>query len=158
MKKLIASSLFAVSLLTTSVSAETVENWSRNEINGYMRYWTRNKDGSNFVVWCHPTKTINGTLIHIEIDGKTPTPGTRIKMILDKDIFELPVNGQGYIGSDCATCADSFDYVWHRLRSSHFVAVKFKDERYAHFSLRGAKNVLPGDVCPTDWHKSHPGS
>lgn len=158
MRKLYSATVLLSALLSASAFAGTVENWNSSKINGYTRYWTTNRGGANFIVWCHPTRPFNGTLLQIEIDGKTPPPESRIKVVLDKDIFELPVNKHGYIGSDCATCADSFDYVWHRLRSSSSVAVKFTDERYALFSLKGANAVLPGAACPTDWRKSHPGT
>ncbi len=145
-------------LLCLPAGAETVEKWSSGEVNGFTRFWTTNNQGANFVVWCHPQRKVNGTLLHIVIEGKTPPPDTRVKLILDQEVLDLPVNKQGYISSECATCADSFDYVWHKLRSSRSLAVKFQDERYAGFSLRGAHQIIPGPVCPTDWEKRNAGS
>jgi len=158
MKNLIFIVFFAIYLLPSAAGAETAEKWNSGEINGFTRYWTTNNEGANFVVWCHPERKINGTLLHIEIGGKTPKPNTRVKLILDREVLDLPVNEQGYIDSGCATCADSFGYVWHKLRSSHSLAVKFHDESYAGFSLRGAQQILPGPVCPTDWEKRHSGA
>lgn len=153
------TSVFLVgALLSTASLADTIGKWNRGEVNGFTRYWTTNNSGANFVVWCHPDRKVNGTLLHIEIDGQTPTPNTRIKLIMDQEILELPVNNQGYIDSGCATCSDSFGYVWHQLRASHTLAVKFHDNRYAGFSLRGARDILPGPVCPTDWQKKNPSS
>ncbi|PVB60985.1 hypothetical protein [Labrenzia sp. 011] len=158
MKNIATISLLAASLLSGMAQAATVEKWNSGEINGFTRYWTTNNQGSNFVVWCHPERNVNGTILHILIDGSTPPPDTRVKLIMDQEILDLPVNKQGYIASGCATCADSFDYVWHKLRSARSLAVKFQDERYAGFSLRGAREIMPGPVCPTDWDKRHPGS
>ncbi|POF31521.1 hypothetical protein [Roseibium marinum] len=158
MKTFFTTSFLAVSLLSNVAGAETVEKWNSGEVNGFTRFWTTNNEGSNFVVWCHPQRKVNGTLLHIVIAGDTPPPDTRVKLILDREVLDLPVNKQGYIDSGCATCADSFDYVWHKLRSSRSLAVKFQDERYAGFSLRGARQIIPGSVCPTDWDKRKPSS
>jgi len=152
MKKAISTALLGFALMG-SANAQTVEKWSRGEVNGFTRYWTTNNVGSSFVVWCHPDRKTNGTLLHVVIDGKTPEPNTRIKLVIDTEIMQLPVNGQGYTDTDCAHCADTFEYVWHRLRSATAIAVKFADERYAGFSLKGAAEILPADVCPTDWQK-----
>ncbi|MCV0427759.1 MAG: hypothetical protein K5905_20065 [Roseibium sp.] len=160
MKKSIAIALIVTVFLPNIAFSKTVGKWNSGTVGGFTRYWTTNNVGSNnvgsnFVVWCHPKRKINGTLLHIEIEGKAPPPGTRIKLILDQEILDLPVNKQGYIDSGCATCADSFDYVWHKLRSSQTMAVKFKDNSYAGFSLKGAQKILPGSVCPTDWEKKN---
>lgn len=154
----LSGAILAGLLLSGTASAASFGKWNSGEINGFTRYWTKNNVGDNFVVWCHPVRKVNGTLLHIEIDGQTPAPNTRIKLIMDQEILELPVNSQGYIDSGCATCSDSFGYVWHRLRSAHTMAVKFQDNRYAGFSLKGAQQILPGPVCPTDWQKKNPNS
>nr|WP_286183193.1 hypothetical protein [Labrenzia sp. R4_1] len=151
-KKLITSLIIGFAL-TSSVQAKTIEKWHAGEVDGFTRYWTTNNIGASFVVWCHPQRPVNGTLLHVVIDGKTPTPNTRMKLIIDNEIMEIPVNEQGYIDTGCATCADTFEYVWHRLRAATAIAVKFKDESYAGFSLKGAKEILPANVCPTDWQK-----
>lgn len=150
--------LFSILFFGTmaSATAGTVGKWNSSEVNGFTRYWTTNSGGANFIVWCHPERSINGTVLHIEIQGGTPAPNSRLKIILDKEILQLPVNSEGYIDSSCATCADSFDYVWHRLRTASTMAVKFQDDRYAGFSLNGAEEVLPAPSCPTDWQKKNP--
>ncbi|MCR9282768.1 MULTISPECIES: hypothetical protein [Stappiaceae] len=158
MKRILSAAIIASALLPTSALAETAGKWKSGEINGFTRYWTTNNLGANFVVWCHPKRRINGTLLHIDIDGKMPPPRSRIKLIMDREILELPINEQGYVETACAACSDSFGYVWHRLRSSHSLAVKFQDDSYAGFSLRGAQKIIPGNVCPTDWQKQHPRS
>ena len=101
---------------------------------------------------------MNGTLLQVLIDGKSPPPLSRIKVMLDRHGLELQINKQGYVDTNCPTCSDGFDYVWHMLRSSHSLAVKFEDNRSAGFSLRGAMQVLPGPACPTDWKKNHSGA
>ncbi|MEM9632360.1 MAG: hypothetical protein AAGA50_13605 [Pseudomonadota bacterium] len=153
MNKTAAIVLVLTAVLSSSAVGKTVGKWNSGKVDGFTRYWTTNNVGANFVVWCHPERKVNGTLLHIEIEGKSPPPESRIKLILDQEILDLPVNNQGYIGSACATCADSFDYVWHKLRSAHTMAVKFDDDSYAGFSLKGAQAILPGAVCPTDWEK-----
>ncbi len=154
----VAGALLASMLLSTAALAASAGKWNSGEVNGFKRYWTTNNSGASFVVWCHPERKVNGTLFHILIDGKTPAPNTRIKLVLDKEILELPVNNQGYIDTGCATCSDSFGYIWHRMRAAHSMAVKFYDQRYAGFSLKGAPEILPGPVCPTDWQKKQPNS
>ncbi|WP_269581618.1 hypothetical protein [Roseibium sp. Sym1] len=158
MFRCVAGTILTTMLLSSTVSAASFGKWNSGEVNGFTRYWTTNSLGASFVVWCHPRRTVNGTLLHIEIDGATPSPNTRIKLIMDREILELPVNEQGYIDSGCPTCSDSFGYVWHRLRAAHTLAVKFHDNRYAGFSLKGAREILPGPVCPTDWQKKNPNS
>jgi hypothetical protein len=157
MKRFMAACLASV-LLPAAAPAATFGKWNSGEVNGFTRYWTTNNVGSTFVVWCHPDRKVNGTLLHIEIDGRTPAPRTRIKLIIDTEVLELPVNDQGYIDSGCPACSDSFGYVWHRLRGARSMAVKFYDERYAGFSLNGARQIIPGPVCPTDWQKKNPGN
>ena len=152
MKTFIAA-VIVFALLPTAAVAKTVGKWNSGQVNGFTRYWTTSHSGSNFIVWCHPKRQVNGTLLHVEISGKTPPPHSRIKLILDDEILELPVNKQGYVSSDCPTCADSFGYVWHKLRSANTMAVKFQDNSYSGFSLKGAPTILPGAVCPTDWEK-----
>jgi hypothetical protein len=158
MYKWFTGAFIAILLIPSATSAANVGKWHSGEVDGFTRYWTTNKVGSSFVVWCHPDRQVNGTLLHIVIDGKTPTPNTRLKLVLDQEILELPVNDQGYIDTGCATCSDSFGYIWHRLRAAHSMAVKFYDQRYAGFSLKGAPDILPGKVCPTDFQKKQPNS
>jgi hypothetical protein len=155
MNRSVAFAMIASALFADVSVAKTIEKWNSGEINGFTRYWTTNNVGANFVVWCHPSRQINGTLLHVEINGKTPKPNTRIKLIIDRNVLDLPVNEQGYVDTSCATCADSFGYVWHKLRSARTIAVKFNDLSYAGFSLKGAQQILPGSVCPTDWEKKN---
>lgn len=158
MNRRLCIAIIAAMILPGAAAAETAGKWNSGEINGFTRYWTTNNDGANFVIWCHPERKINGTLLQVEIGGRMPKPSTRIKVIMDREILELPINDHGYIDSGCPTCSDSFGYVWHKLRSSHTLAVKYHDDSYAGFSLRGAREIIPGPVCPTDWQKSHPRS
>lgn len=151
----IAAALIVFAFVSDVAVAKTIGKWSSGEINGFTRYWTTNNVGASFIVWCHPSRRINGTLLHIEIDGKTPKPHSRVKLIIDRDILDLPVNEQGYIDSGRPVSSDSFDYVWHKLRSASAIAVKFHDHSYAGFSLKGAEEILPGTVCPTDWRKKN---
>lgn len=72
MKRILSAAIIASALLPTSALAETAGKWKSGEINGFTRYWTTNNLGANFVVWCHPKRRINGTLLHIDIDGKMP--------------------------------------------------------------------------------------
>lgn len=155
MTKLARLTIIATVLLSNTAIGETIGKWNSGNVNGFTRYWTTNNVGANFVVWCHPLRKVNGTLLHIEIQGKTPAPNSRIKLILDQEILDLPINKQGYVSSACATCADSFGYVWHKLRSAQTMAVKYEDNSYAGFSLKGAQKILPGAVCPTDFEKNN---
>jgi hypothetical protein len=84
----------------------------------------------------------------VVIDGKTPTPNTRMKLIIDNEIMEIPVNEQGYIDTGCATCADTFEYVWHRLRAATAIAVKFKDDSYAGFLAQRCERNFTGKCLP----------
>ncbi len=158
MKRLYLISIVAASFLSNSTSAATVDKWNSGEIDGFTRYWTTNNEGSSFVVWCHPKRRLNGTLLQVLINNKFPPPNSRVTVILDRQALDMPVNKQGYIETNCATCSDSFGYVWHMLRSSHSLVVKFPDDQFAGFSLRGAQEILPGPVCPTDWEKNHSGT
>ncbi|WP_421983426.1 hypothetical protein [Roseibium sp.] len=149
--------LFAFFFLALSApigaQAETIGKWHSGDVNGFTRYWTTNDVGSNFVVWCHPKRQVNGTLLQFEIEGRMPPPNSRVRVILDSSVLDVPVNEHGYIGTGCPACSDSFGYIWHKIRSSRTLAIKYPDDTYAGFSLKGALNVLPGNVCPTDWEK-----
>ncbi|MEM8702120.1 MAG: hypothetical protein AAGF82_09865 [Pseudomonadota bacterium] len=152
MKRLVAFFFLALVAPFTALG-ETTGKWHRGDVDGFTRYWTTNDVGSNFVVWCHPQRQVNGTLLHVEIEGRMPPPNSRVRVILDSSVLDVSVNEHGYIGTGCPACSDSFGYIWHKIRSSRTLAVKFQDDTYAGFSLKGALNVLPGNVCPTDWQK-----
>ncbi len=155
MKRLLTVFAFLATTLCTTAYAETSGAWNSQEIKGFKRYWTVNSTGGSVTIWCHPDRISRGTLISIDIEGRRPDPETLVRIELDRKLIKFHADSEGYIQTACATCSDNFDYFWHQLRSSAQFRVLFEDERYAGFSLRGARRILPGDVCPTDWVKRH---
>lgn len=153
MYKKICAVVFLALAFSTPTVAKQSEKWHNETVQNFQKYWTVNNSGSKFIIWCNPDRNVSGTLIDIKIDGQTAPPGTRIRVVIDNDMIKLPSDANGYIQTSCATCADSFRFLWNRLRSSVSLAVKFEDDRYADFSLRGASRILPGPSCPTDFEK-----
>jgi hypothetical protein len=137
--------------------ASKSSKWHKETVQGFNKYWTENETGSRFIIWCHPTRKKMGTVVDIDIEGASAPANKRIRIVLDRDMIKLPADGKGYIQTKCTTCADSYKFLWNRLRSSTYLAVKFADERYAAFSLVGARTTLPGAVCPSDFEKRQPG-
>lgn len=153
MYKTLCVAAFSALALSTSIAAKEAEKWHNETVQNFQKYWTANNSGSKFIIWCNPDRKVSGTLIDIKINGQKAPPGTRIRVVIDRDMIKLPSDSSGYIQTSCATCADSFKFLWNRLRSATSLAVKFEDDRYANFSLKGASRILPGPTCTTDFEK-----
>ncbi|MTI44157.1 hypothetical protein JM93_04173 [Roseibium hamelinense] len=148
-----AAFMVCFAILCAPALSVDVKSWRSSTVDGFTKFWVDNHDGAKFIIWCHPSRPVSGTLVDIHIDGQRAPANSRVRIIVDKDMVQLPADSRGYILTDTATGADSFRILWHELRSSFGLAVKFKDERYASFSLNGAKDALPGIACPADFDK-----
>ncbi|WP_306148362.1 MULTISPECIES: hypothetical protein [unclassified Roseibium] len=136
--------------VTPSVSG-TVGSWHSEKVNGYQHYWTKNKLGSRFSIWCPDSKKAVLPLISIDIKGRLPVPRTLIRVELDHRLIKFTADRDGYIRPDCPACADNMRYFWQLLRNSARFAVLFdEDRRYAGFSTRGVGEVIPPTVCEPD--------
>ncbi|MEJ8476631.1 hypothetical protein [Roseibium algae] len=127
--------------------------WNNEKIQGFEKYWTDAADGSRFTIWCHKKRKYSGTVVDIDIDGKNAPPSKEISIVIDRKLLNMTADEGGYVQTDCATCADGYKVLWNRLRSGSSLAVKFKDNRYAAFSLKGAREILSKDTCPADFYK-----
>ncbi|MBO6756211.1 MAG: hypothetical protein JJ902_07785 [Roseibium sp.] len=141
-------------VFSTTALAGQSGRWHSDTIKGFDRYWTINRDGARVTIFCNDQRPILGTLISFDIDGKPPKPGSLVRIELDRQMVKFRVDERGFIQTDCAACSDSFAYFWHRLRTSAKFAVLFEDDRFAGFSLRGAREILPSNACRTDWEKT----
>ena len=153
MKARIFLAFIVAFLISAPAGAITNAEWRSEMVKGFQKYWIENNSGARFTIWCNPKKKTMGTVIDIDIDGANAPANKRVRILLDNDMIKLPADNKGYIRTKCAVCADSYRIIWNRLRSSRSLAVKFNDERYAVFSLVGARKVLPGNACPADFDK-----
>ncbi|MEM5582487.1 hypothetical protein WNZ15_08505 [Roseibium sp. AS2] len=121
--------------------------WRSDTAHGYERYWTENRDGARFAIWCPPSHDIKAALIGIDINGRLPAPDTVVRVELNRKLIKFRVGHDGYIHNTCASCPDNLTYFWHQMRSAPRVMVLFDDKRYAGFSLRGIQKATPHSVC-----------
>ncbi|NVK34368.1 MAG: hypothetical protein HWE23_07800 [Rhodobacteraceae bacterium] len=146
-----------VSILLFGIStakAETIGLWKTEDVQGFQKYWTTTKNGDSFAIWCNPSRSVSGTVIDIAIKGFRAPPDRSIRLIFGRSkLMHLQADKDGYVQTNCAACADAYKVVWNRMRSGGHVAVKFDDERYAVFSLKGANKILTGNMCPADFYK-----
>lgn len=134
-------------LLILPVSAATSGNWHSEPVRGFQSYWTINKKGARFTIWC-PSRTKDALpLIGIDIKGKRPRPDTMIRVELDHRLIKFNVSDDGFIRPDCPACGDNLRYFWQLLRGSARFGVLFEDSRHAFFSTKGARDVIPPAVC-----------
>lgn len=128
--------------------------WHNDAAHGYQRYWTENRAGSRFTIWCPENRNLRGTLIGIDIKGHLPSPDSLVLIELDHKLIKFNTGSDGYIRTDCPACADNLTYFWHRLRSSVKFAIQLEDRRYAGFSLRGVQETMPATVCSSQFART----
>lgn len=147
--------LALLALTTVSSPAFVVNsgNWHNEVVKGFEKYWTETNDGSRFTIWCNRKRNLSGTVIDIDIAGRNAPPRKSIKVVIDRQMITMSADSRGYVQTDCAACADGYTVLWNRLRTGVSMAVKFDDERYAAFSLKGARDILSNSVCPADFYK-----
>ncbi|MEP3047650.1 MAG: hypothetical protein ABJL55_11960 [Roseibium sp.] len=145
-KRLIKISI-ATLMMTAPVAADQFGNWNRDNIKGYETYWTVNSDGARFTIWCPPDNQVKNALIGIDINGKLPKASSVVKVEVGRRLVKFNTDRDGYIRTDCTTCADNLTYFWNLMRSSAHLKVLLDDRRHAGFSLRGAREVFPSAVC-----------
>ncbi|WP_417671516.1 hypothetical protein [Roseibium sp.] len=139
--------------ITGQAAAIQNGSWHNETVQGFEKYWTETKDGARFTIWCNRKRNLAGTVIDIDIDGKNAPAKKNIRVVVDRHMIKMRADSKGYVQTDCAACADGYTVLWNRLRSGVTLAVKFDDERYAAFSLRGAREILSENVCPADFYK-----
>lgn len=141
--------LLSAFLIAASSHAGAAEQsrWHSDKAHGYERYWTENRAGARFTIWCPPSHNIRAALIGIDIKGHLPAPGSLVRVELDHKLIKFRAGPDGYIRNDCNACADNLTYFWHLMRSSVKFVVQLEDKRYAGFSLRGVQQTTPHAVC-----------
>jgi hypothetical protein len=134
-------------MLPSSALADQVGKWQSGTVQGFTKYWTVNDDGAHFTIWCKAQRDHPVSLISIDIQGHPAPPRKRVKIVVGRTLVKLTADSNGYLPTGCAACADSFVYLWNRIRSSSHLSVMFDDDRRAGFSLEGAMDILPGAAC-----------
>ena len=133
--------------------AQRIGNWHSESVQGFNKYWTETSNGSRFTIWCNPGRKIAGTVIDIDIEGRNAPARRNIRVVVDRKMIKMPADRRGFVQTDCAACADSYQVLWNRLRSGVRLTVQFDDARYAAFSLKGAREILSSRICPADFYK-----
>jgi hypothetical protein len=136
-----------------SASAVQYGQWKNETVQGFEKFWTETADGSRFTIWCNRKRNLSGTVVDIDIDGRNAPAQRSIRVVIDRSMLKLTADANGYVQTDCAACADGYTVLWNRLRSGTNLAVKFEDDRYAVFSLKGAREALSSSTCPADFYK-----
>lgn len=134
-------------LVPGTASAAQVGRWQSGIVQGYTKYWTVNNDGAHFTIWCKSQRNKPVSLISIDIEGQPAPPSKRVEIAIGRSFVKLDADRNGYLPTNCPTCADNFVYLWNQIRSATRLAVTFADDRHAGFSLDGARDVLPGTAC-----------
>lgn len=134
-------------MMSSTAFADQFGSWNRDNIKGYETYWSTNSDGARFTIWCPPNNLVQNALIGIELNGKLPTSSSVVKVEIGRRLVKFKTDSDGYIRTDCATCSDNLTYFWSLMRSSPHLKVLFNDQRYAGFSLKGAREAFPVSVC-----------
>jgi len=143
-------SIFLFGAAQPAVAADS-GSWRSDTAHGYERYWTENRSGARFTIWCPPNHNIQAALIGIDIKGRLPEPGSVVRIELDHKLIKFKAGPDGYIHNDCPACADNLTYFWHRLRAAGIFKVLFEDRRYAGFSVRGVREATPHSVCSSQF-------
>lgn len=122
-------------------------NWHTEPVEGFQSYWTVNNKGARFTIWCPSGSKAALPFISIDIKGRRPPPETLIRVELDHRLIKFTASTDGFIRPDCPACADNLRYFWQLLRRSGRFGVLFQDQRYAFFSTKGVRDVVPPTVC-----------
>lgn len=139
----------AAALTMTSATAAFADDlyWRHETVKGFEKYFTSTEDGSHFIIWCNPARGLAGAILDIDIKGHNAPARKTIKIVLDRSAFDVAADEQGYVKSDCPACADRSEMLWKKLEGAKNLAVRFADESYSQFSLRGVREVLKGSPC-----------
>lgn len=145
-------SVSLATLMILTISASTVaqaqeQYWRREIVKGFEKYYTFTDDGSHFIIWCEPARKLAGATLDIDIKGQGAPARETIKIVLDRSAFDVAADAQGYVKSDCAACADRSTMLWRKLEGARTLAVRFSDDRFSQFSLRGIREVLKDSPC-----------
>lgn len=139
---------FLIVITGFPASAETIGSWHSEKVDGYQSYWTQNRAGARFTLWCPDNSKSALPLIGIDIKGNLPSPKTLIRVELDHRLIKFTAAEDGYIRPGNAAYADNLKYFWQLLRNAARFAVLFDDDRrYAGFSTKGAGDIMPATVC-----------
>ncbi|WP_417688818.1 hypothetical protein [Roseibium sp.] len=152
LRKIILSAIVVTGFAAPAAAIQN-GNWQNETVQGFEKYWTETQDGSRFTIWCNRKRNLSGTVIDIDINGRNAPARKNIRVVIDRHMITMAADAKGYVQTDCAACADGYTVLWNRLRSGVTLAVKFDDERYAAFSLKGAREILSDSVCPADFYK-----
>lgn len=139
--------ILAVVLTGTLARADQHGVWHWDVVKGHDTYWTINKTGSRFTIWCPPKHAFQRPVIGINIDGHGPNPNSVVKLELNRKVVRFSSDKDGYIRVNCPACIDNMSYLWNMLRSATSFRVLLDDDRFAGFSLVGARHAFPSKVC-----------
>lgn len=141
------AALMLVSMCAATAANAEDQYWRHETVKGFEKYYTVTDDGSHFIIWCEPARKLAGATLDIDIKGKGAPARETIKIVLDRAAFDVTADAQGYVKSECAACADRSTMLWKKLETARNLAVRFSDERYSQFSLRGVREVLKDSPC-----------
>ncbi|WP_238272027.1 hypothetical protein [Methylobacterium cerastii] len=144
--------LFAAHL-PSAASAQSFGEWGVSARQGYQEHIVSNGPGNSFNITCDIGAAGDGepkrTSIFIEIVGKPPAPKSLADVFVIDEVFRLPVDEKGVIGTDCRVCAGSFMALWTKLRKSSVMVVQLSDGRSSKFKTTGAAKALASKPCET---------
>jgi hypothetical protein len=150
--------LFACLLLTFLLmrpitGAEAIGDWKAGWGQGVVEYSVGDVRQNGFLIDCDEGATLPNaealTSVYIYINGRAPPPGSVVHLLFDKDEVNVVVGERGDVNTSCPSCSKALEQIWKKARTSKTLNVVFSDNRSANFSLKGAAQILPPEVCQT---------
>jgi hypothetical protein len=133
--------------------AQSFGEWGVSARQGYQEHIVTNGPGNSFNITCDIGASPDGepkrTKIFVEIVGKNPPPRSLVDVFVIDEVYRLPTDEQGSIGTDCRVCAGSFMALWNKLRKSTIMVVQLSDGRSSKFKTTGAAKALAAKPCET---------
>lgn len=144
--------LLAAQLPSTGLAQSSGE-WGVSARQGYQEHIVTNGPGNSFNITCDIGAALDGepkrTSIFVEIVGKNPPPNSLVDVFVIDEVYRLPTDERGTIGTDCRVCAGSFMALWNKLRKSSVMVVQLSDGRSSKFKTAGAAKALAAKPCET---------
>lgn len=138
--------------LAGSAGAET---WSHAFGQGIREATISAGAGNRITVNCESGFGQPVTGILFTLANRDAPPNSLVSLAFDDDQpFDVSVDQESELSSNCEACAATFDKVRDKLAAGRKVHVRFADGAEATFSLDGARTAI-GDSCIADFRKAY---
>lgn len=97
--------------------------------------------------------TGGGVGISVRVGGVSPLPYSTVIVTIGGDEWQLPVDREGGVPTDCHVCAANFDDLWDHVRKGAVMRVRLSTGQSTRFTLAGAAKVLGRRPPKADFYK-----